>query len=201
MQRWTDWNYQIAIVGMISADSRRQLSSIGVLLIAMWLVLFVDATIPLSLADYGLKPRRLSGLPGIFTMPFLHGSIGHLLSNSISLGILLALLVGSTKRPWPVVAAIAVTGGVLLWVFGRNANHIGASGLVFGLIGYLILNGFLSRKLVPALTALVVGALFGGSLLWNIMPGGQPDVSWDGHLLGLLGGAAVAYFTSTNSSK
>lgn len=166
---------------------------IGIFLLALWLVRVVDAAIPLSLVDYGLRPRWLVGLMGIVTMPFLHSDFGHLFGNTISLGILLALLVGSQKSPWPLVALTSVLGASLLWVVGRNANHVGASGLVFGLIGLLIVSGFLHQRLVPVGVAILVGILFGGTLLAGVLPGGADEVSWDGHLCGLIGGVAVAF--------
>ncbi|MCA9139224.1 MAG: rhomboid family intramembrane serine protease [Planctomycetales bacterium] len=184
---------------MVFHDMRRDLQKefywIGILLLVMWLVRIVDATIPASLVDYGLQPRRLIGLPGIVTMPFLHGGFGHLFSNTTSLGILLALLVSSQKSPWLLVALTSLIGGSLLWLVGRDANHVGASGLVFGLIGLLIVSGFLHRRLVPAVVAVVVGILFGGTLLWGLLPGSHPQVSWDGHLSGLIGGVVVAFWS------
>ena len=162
----------------------------------MWLVRIVDATIPYALVDHGLQPRRVSGLPGIVTMPFLHGSFGHLFSNTASLGILLGLLVGSQKSPWKLAALTSLFGATLLWLVGRDANHVGASGLVFGLIGLLIVRGFLHRSLVPVGIAIFVGILFGGTLLSGILPGGKEEVSWDGHLCGLIGGALVAFIAT-----
>lgn len=174
---------------------RREFYWIGIVLLVMWLVRIVDATIPYTLSDYGLQPRRLVGLPGIITMPFLHDSFGHLLSNTASLGILLFLLVSSRESPWLLAALTSVLGAALLWLVGRDANHIGASGLVFGLIGLLIVNGFKHRHPVPVGIAIVVGILFGGTLLWGIVPSGEA-VSWDGHVCGLIAGSAVAYYAA-----
>lgn len=172
---------------------RKEFYWIGIVLLIMWLLRIVDATIPYTLTDYGLQPRRLIGLIGIITMPFLHDGFAHLFSNTASLGILLALLVGSQKSPWVLASLTSVLGASLLWVVGRNANHIGASGLVFGLIGLLIVSGFLRRRPVPVGVAILVGVLFGGTLLWGIIPGADA-VSWDGHMCGLVAGGAVAYF-------
>lgn len=179
---------------------KEEFSWIGILLLALWLVLIVDATIPADLAAFGLKPRRLSGLPGILTMPFLHGGFGHLLGNTFSLIVLLGLMVGSQRAPWVAVALISVAGGALLWVVGRDANHVGASGLVCGLIGYLVLTGFFDRRLVSIGVAVLVGLLFGTTLLWGIIPISE-GVSWDGHLCGLLGGLAVAFLNHRRIAK
>ncbi|MEL6106883.1 MAG: rhomboid family intramembrane serine protease [Planctomycetota bacterium] len=174
---------------------KSSLSWIGILLLAIWLVRIVDAATPFySLVQHGLQPRSLTGLQGVVLMPFLHGSFGHVLSNTISLAILLPLLIGLRKRPWMLVILTSLLGAGLLWLVGRSDNHIGASGLVFGLIGLLIVNGFLRRSLLGVAVAVLVGVLFGGTLLSGVMPGGEENVSWDGHLCGFLGGAAIAYF-------
>ena len=176
-------------------------SWIGILLLAIWLVRLVDAIIPYALVDHGLVPRTLNGLQGILLMPFLHANFGHVLSNTISLAILLPLLIGLRKRPWTLVVFTSLASATLLWLVGRSHNHIGASGLVFGLIGLLIVNGFLRRSLLGVGVAVLVGVIFGGTLLSGLMPGGEENVSWDGHLCGFLGGAAIAYFAGEDSKK
>lgn len=165
---------------------------IGVLLLVLWLIRIVDAFIPYDFAVWGLVPRTLRGLTGIALMPFLHASFSHLFSNTFSLAILLGLMVGSRKSPWVLIGLTSVAGTCLLWLAGRSANHVGASGLVFGLIGFLIVSGFMRRTLVHVGVAILVGVLFGGTLLSGILPGAE-GVSWDGHLCGFLGGAAVAF--------
>ncbi len=172
---------------------RKDFYYVAAFIVAIWLVYVVDSIIPYTLTNWGVQPRRLIGLVGIPLMPFLHGNFFHIFSNTVSLAILLLLLVSSREQPWPVVAALVLAGGSLLWIVGRDANHIGASNLVFGLIAMMIGSGIFDKKLVPIVVALVVGFLFGGTLLWGIMPqiGGQ--VSWDGHLCGAVAGAAVAY--------
>ncbi|MCO8122715.1 rhomboid family intramembrane serine protease [Stieleria sp. TO1_6] len=170
---------------------------IAIVLLVMWLVRLVDAVIPLDLAAYGLHPRRVSGLIGIITMPFLHASFSHLFSNSVSLVVLLGLLVATRQSPWLLAGLTSVAGASLLWLVGRDANHIGASGLVFGLIGFLIVSGFLHQRLVPVAVAIVVGILFGGTLMSGVLPGAD-GVSWDGHLCGLAGGVAVAFLAARN---
>ena len=91
-------------------------------------------------------------------------------------------------------------GGLLLWLFGRHATHIGASGLIFGLIAFLIVSGLEERRIIPLIIAVVVGFLYGGTLLWGILPLSGPHTSWDGHLCGAIAGAAVAYTLARTSA-
>ena len=171
----------------------------GVLLFvaAIWVVFLVGQLV-VSLDQFALVPRFWRGLPGIVAMPFLHASFHHLLSNTLPLVVLLTLLAGSRARSPAIAATIILLGGLLLWLFGRNGTatepiaHVGASGLVFGLITFLILSGITERRLVPLLVSVLVGLLFGGTLLWGVLPLQQAQVSWDGHLSGAVAGAAAA---------
>jgi membrane associated rhomboid family serine protease len=91
------------------------------------------------------------------------------------------------------VVGVILLGGLLLWLFGRAADHIGASGLIFGLIAFLLVSGFLERRVVPLIVSLVVGFLYGWTLLWGIIPRIGSNVSWDGHLWSAVAGGIVAY--------
>jgi membrane associated rhomboid family serine protease len=158
----------------------------------IWAVFLVSLVFP-GLDHYGVIPRKLVGLVGIAAMPFLHGNLGHILSNTVPLFVLLVLLAGSRAESWEVVVIISVLGGLLLWIFGRPAVHIGASGLISGLIAFLVLSGFLELRIVPLLIAVLVGFLYGGSLVLGVLPRLGSDVSWDGHLCGAVAGGLVAY--------
>ena len=149
---------------------------------------------------YGVIPRRVGGLLGIATMPFLHANLQHLLGNTVPLAALLILLAGSRAESWEVVAMISCLGGLLLWIFGRPAVHIGASGLISGLTAFLILSGFLEQRIVPLLIALLVGFLYGGSLVLGVLPRIGSQISWDGHLCGAIAGGLMAY-TLTRGSR
>jgi len=160
----------------------------------LWIVFLLDLVIfPVDFNEFGLVPRSFLGLAGIITMPFLHEDFGHLMGNSVPLLILLTLLAGSRARSWEIVGETVFLGGALLWLFGRSANHIGASGLVFGLIAFLIVSGLLEKRLLPLMVSLIVGLFYGGTLLWGILPAINSGVSWDGHLCGAMAGTLVAY--------
>ena len=132
-------------------------------------------------------------------MPFLHGNLQHILSNTVPLFVLLVLLAGSRAESWEVVAIITFLGGLLLWIFGRPAVHIGASGLISGLTAFLILSGFLEQRIIPLLIALLVGFLYGGSLVMGVLPRIGSQISWDGHLCGAIAGGIVAYALTRGS--
>jgi len=160
---------------------------------AIWGVFVISCFVP-SLDNFGVVPRTLGGLVGIPAAPFLHANLQHILGNTFPLFVLLVLLAGSRARSWEIVVDVILLGGLLLWVCGRSANdNIGASGLIFGLIAFLVLSGFLEKRLVPLAIAVIVGFLYGGTLISGILP--QPDsrISWDGHLCGAVAGGIVAY--------
>jgi len=171
---------------------RRKLRGVAIFLGIVWGVYLLELFIS-PCRELGLKPRSLWGLVGIVTMPFLHGDFWHLLGNSFPLAALLALLVVSRDRPWMVVAALTACGGTLLWLVGRPAIHIGASGLIMGLITFLIVVGFIERKLVSLMIAVLVLFFYGGAVLWSVLPFSVAETSWEGHLCGAVGGGLVAY--------
>jgi membrane associated rhomboid family serine protease len=160
----------------------------------VWGVFLVGFALPGRMQSYGLTPRTVQGLWGIVTMPFLHANLEHIVSNTVPLIVLLVLLAGSRPRSWAIVAGIVLVSGALLWLFGRPANHIGASGLIYGLIAYLFVAGILERRFVPLAIALVVGFLYGGTLAAGVVPRVGSYVSWDGHLCGAIAGAMTAYW-------
>ena len=159
---------------------------------AIWAVSLASFFLP-WLKGLGLVPRSLSGLIGIPMMPFLHGSLGHLISNTIPLIVLLTLLAGSKAKSWEIVASIIGLNGLLLWLVGRTAVHVGASGLVFGLATFLMLSGFLERRIIPMIIAVVVALMYGMSLVFGMVPRFGSSVSWDGHICGAIAGGVVAY--------
>ena len=179
---------------------RRELHLILGFVALLWAICLLDYLLPLELTQFGLVPRTLWGLLGIGTMPFLHGGIGHLLSNTFPLLILLGLLAGSRSNSVEVVLLLIIATGSLLWLCGRSMSHVGASGLVYALIGYLLAAGYWERRPVSIAIALIVLFLYGGSLLWGFLPL-QKYISWDGHLCGFISGLLVAYFTTRQTAN
>ena len=160
---------------------------------AIWAVFLLSFLIP-SIDELGVIPRTITGLRGILFSPFLHASWSHIIGNTPPLIILLALLVGSQARSLQVVVLIILLGGSLLWLFGRGGTiHISVSGLIFGLITYLVVSGFLEKRPVPIVIALLVGFLYGGTLLGGVIPRLNSQISWDGHLWSAVAGVLVAY--------
>lgn len=181
---------QLGRYNLTNTPLQKLVLPIAVLVGTVWLVFVLDLFLPLE--RFGLVPRSLSGLVGIVTMPFLHGSLGHLISNTVPLVILLGLLVASRRQPWSTVIFLVLASGLALWILGRSALHIGASGLIYALMGYLIAVGMLERRLTSALIALFVGITYGTAIIGGVLPG-APGVSWEGHLFGLLAGAILAW--------
>jgi len=157
----------------------------------LWLILFVDSVFGLDLRRYGLRPRSLEGLAGILTAPLLHGGAEHLFSNTlpllISLTTLLYLYPKSAMRVIPVIWA---GSGVLAWIVGRDSLHIGASGLIYGMLGYVFVGGILRMDMRSVAVSVMVGFLY-GSMIWGVLPI-RPDTSWELHLAGAIMGVALA---------
>ena len=150
--------------------------------------LFINAGV---VADLALVPRRVERLPGVLSTLFVHGSFAHLAANTPPLLVLGGMvLVRGVAYYVRVTLAVAVLGGLGLWVFGRDAAHIGASGLVFGFFGFLVARGWFERRWPSVAAALVVIVLYGG-LIAGVLPRGGP-VSWEAHLFGLLAGVLCA---------
>lgn len=178
---------------------RQEIKGVIAFVAALWAVFLLQHVLPFDLTSFGLVPRTWTGLVGIGAMPFLHANSQHILSNTFPVFILLILLAGSRANSWAVVLAIVLLGGVLLWLFGRPANHIGASSLVFGLIAFLIVSGLLERRLLPLVISIFVVFFYGGSLLLGVVPRLGSHISWDGHLFGAIAGGIIAYVLTRTS--
>lgn len=163
-------------------------------LAVLWAVELVDLfAFDGALDAYGVRPREVDGLLGIIAQPFLHGGIDHLLSNSFGLVALGWLVVARGVRRWLLVTSAAVVlGGLGVWTIGQAGSvHIGASGVVFAYLGYLLSAGVFDRNIGSTLLSALVGVLYGG-MIFGVVPG-QAGISWEAHLFGFLAGTLMAW--------
>ena len=186
---------------MFSAIFRKNLQTAFWLVAILWLVYIIDYCLPVDLRFYGLRPRQPDSLPGILFMPFLHADLHHLIANSGVLFVLLAVSLSfSRKLTFKALAIIILFGGGLVWLAGRgDAVHIGASGVIFGLIGFLMCLGIVRRDWKALVTSVIVIVFYGGALQSLFIH--TPGISWTGHLFGFLSGVLAAWWTRAARKK
>ncbi|HEX9939012.1 MAG TPA: rhomboid family intramembrane serine protease [Longimicrobium sp.] len=162
-------------------------------LAVMWVLQLVNSVAFNVLVRLGIRPRETAGLLGILLAPFLHGGFAHLMANTLPFLVLGWLILLHNVRDFVVVSLLAMlVGGFGTWLTGAPGSvHVGASGVVFGYFGFLLLRGYFRRSVGAILLSLLIGALYGG-LLFGVLPG-QAGISWQGHLFGFLGGGLSAY--------
>ncbi|MGI9606641.1 MAG: rhomboid family intramembrane serine protease [Acidimicrobiales bacterium] len=169
----------------------------GIVVVALGIMWFVEILDTVALDDRlegnGIQPRDIDGLDGIAWAPFLHGSFAHLISNTIPFVLLSGLALARGFRRYLAASLIIIGfGGALVWLLaiGSNENHVGASGWVFGLFGFVIGSALLERRPLTIIAALVAVVLYGGTILFGFLP--RPGLSWEGHLFGLFAGLLAA---------
>ena len=185
---------------MVEDAQRRPLADLLGLIALLWLVECVDlalqATLGLRLDYYGLRPMELRGLFGLVTAHFLHVDFSHLIANTLSLLLLgLLAMAYSARLAWRALALAALTAGGFTWCFAQPGSiHIGASGCVFGLFGWLLANGLFRSSCLAFLLSLVVFLLYGGALI-GLLPNqdGALQISWQMHLGGFIGGVWASW--------
>ncbi|WP_103887118.1 rhomboid family intramembrane serine protease [Actinacidiphila yanglinensis] len=160
----------------------------------LWGLEIADVATGHRLDGFGIEPRRASELADIVPSAFTHFGFAHLASNTLPLLVLgfIAALRG-IGRFLAVAFAIIVIDGLGVWALApAHSNTAGASGLIFGLFAYLVVRGFVDGRVLDLVVGLLVGAYYGTSILWGVLPV-HSGVSWQGHLFGLVGGVASAY--------
>jgi membrane associated rhomboid family serine protease len=163
------------------------------LLAWLWLLEAVDTVSGNQLDNLGIHAQEVDGLPGIIAAPFLHGGWDHLMSNSIPFFVLgFLVLIGGVAR-WLAASLISIiASGLTAWLLTpADVIIVGASGLIFGWLTYLIARGLWSRRAGQVVVAVLV-LLFYGGLIWGVLPG-APGVSWQAHLGGAVGGVLAAW--------
>ena len=145
-------------------------------------------------------PQKISGLKGIFLSPFIHKDFKHILNNSYPLLILIGLLFSFYKKiALQILIWLYLISGFWLWIIGRPAFHIGASGIIYALAGFLFLSGLIRKNRSLSAISLLVIFLY-GSMIWGIIPISK-SISWEGHLAGFLAGLLVAVFFKKEGPK
>ena len=176
---------------VVNAMAER-LQPVLVLLGVIWAVEIVNLLTGHVLVSWGILPRSLSGLIGIPLAPLIHGGLWHTLSNTVPLALLGTLTLASgRKRFWQTTIAIALLSGALVWLFAREAYHVGASSLVFGYFGAILARAFTERSLSSMAIAFATLVIYGG-LLWGLLPL-RNHISFEGHLFGFVAGIAVVW--------
>ncbi|MEQ8464984.1 rhomboid family intramembrane serine protease [Coleofasciculus sp. E1-EBD-02] len=180
----------------LAREVKTQATILGGLVAVMWGLELIDLVIFQGALDgYGILPRTIIGLRGILFAPFLHGGLPHLIANTIPfLTLGWFVMLQKTSDFFIVTAITMVVSGLGVWLIGSPGLHIGASGLVFGYLGFLLLRGYFQRNIPSILLSLIVGFLYGGAI-WGVLPT-VPGVSWEGHLFGFIGGIIAARLLS-----
>jgi membrane associated rhomboid family serine protease len=176
----------------VTTTLKSQAVVLGGALAAFWAVFVVNTLLGGSLLVFGVIPRTIVGLRGILFAPFLHANLNHIVANSIPFVVLGWMVMLRDQRHFiPVTVAAMVGSGLTAWLLGAPGSvHIGASGVIFGYLGFLMLSGWYARSVGSILISLVVTVLW-GSLALGVMPG-TPGISWQAHIGGFIGGVLAA---------
>ncbi|MEQ8625858.1 MAG: rhomboid family intramembrane serine protease [Vicingaceae bacterium] len=159
----------------------------------LWIIHGIAFYAKIELTSFGILPRSLDGLKGILFSPLIHGDLNHLFNNSVPLILLgWALFYFYRQVAFKVAFWSYILAGFYTWISARTSYHIGASGLVYALFGFLFISGFI-RKYTPLIALSFLVAFLYGSLIWGILPWDK-SMSWEGHFWGLFVGLILAFF-------
>jgi len=166
----------------------------------IWIVFWVEVRFGYRLNNLGVFPRTFSGLRGVIFSPFIHGSLEHLYHNSTPLLVLsTALFYFYRAIAWKVILYGILFSGLFTWVIGSTGYHIGASGIIYVLMSFMLFKGIFSKHYRLTALSFIVIFLY-GSMLWYVFPI-KENMSWEGHLSGLLVGFAFALIFKTSIAK
>lgn len=161
--------------------------------LVIWIVKIVEITSGINLVYFGIFPRSINGLAGILFSPFIHSDFNHLISNSLPFFLLGFMLIYFYRRiSYRIFFILYFLSGISVWLFGREAWHIGASGVVYAMAAFHFVSGII-RSDVRLLTFSVVVVFLYGGLVWGLLPI-RPEISWEGHLSGAIAGVILALY-------
>ncbi|MCU7241821.1 MAG: rhomboid family intramembrane serine protease [Microcystis sp.] len=189
-------------INLMSQGSRQEIKTQAIILATFvaifWLLEILDQFVFRGSLDiFGIIPHQVIGLRGILFAPFLHGDFSHLIANTVPFLILGWLVMLQETSDFFVVTGLTMlVGGLGVWLFAAPGSiHIGASILIFGYLGFLLLRGYFQRNIPSILLSILVFLLYGGTI-WGVLPS-RPGISWQGHLFGFLGGVLAAKLIAT----
>jgi membrane associated rhomboid family serine protease len=161
------------------------------IIIVLWLIKLYEIEFNLNFSSWGVLPHSIRGLRGIFFSPLIHSNMEHLIANTIPLFVLtFTLFFFYRKSSYSIFILIYLFSGFFVWIGGRDALHIGASGVIYGLAAFLFLSGIISFNIRLLTIAMIVSLVYGG-MFWGIFPV-KPDISWESHLWGGISGFGFA---------
>ena len=159
--------------------------------VLIWIIQLLNWALDLDVEDFGVRPRELAGLPGIFFAPLVHSGFAHLIANTLPLAVLgTAMLYLYPSAALRVLPAVYLGPGAAVWLFARGGVHVGASGVIFGLVSYIFVAGLIRRDRRAIAASLLVSFMYGASV-WGVLPI-ERGVSWETHLAAALIGVALA---------
>jgi membrane associated rhomboid family serine protease len=164
----------------------------GIFIFLMWFVKVTEVLFEADFSRFGIYPLTVRGLAGIVLSPFIHSDFRHLFNNSLPLFLLsLALFYFYSEIAFKVFSLTFIITGTLVWIGGREAWHIGASGMVYGLASFLFFSGIIRKYFRLVALSLLIVFLY-GEMVWGIFPGIHDNISWESHMLGFLSGIFLA---------
>ena len=163
------------------------------ILLILWLVKSIEWAFSADFAHFGIYPRHLLGTIGIFTSPFIHGDFLHLLSNSFSLMLLMVILFFFyDKIALKALVLIYLLTGAGVWLIAREAYHIGASGIIYGIASFILFSGLIRKNQSSLALSFIILLLYGG-MFYGVLPA-EPHISFESHLMGFLSGLLIAVY-------
>lgn len=176
----------------VTRSLKGQVTTLGASVTAVWATFGVNTLLGGALLRFGIVPRTEAGLIGIVAAPFLHANLDHLIANTLSFLLFGWLVMLRDRRHFAAVTVTAaLCSGLAAWALGPPLSiHVGASGVIFGYLGFLLLSGWYARSLGSIALSVLVATVWGG-MVFGVLPG-APGISWQGHLGGFVGGVIAA---------